>query len=74
MRCRHRVDDLGPQDHRGDLAGVPATLVPLRDDDVDAGRNVVTGVLDGTGQRGDGDAVAVRLRDDVIGRGPARWR
>ena len=33
---------------------------------------MVTGVLDGTGQRGDGDAVAVRLRDDVIGRGAQR--
>jgi len=38
------VDDLGDEHHRADLARVAARLVPLGDDDVDAGLDVALGV------------------------------
>ncbi len=63
-----RVDHLGDQHHAGDLAGVPARLVALRDHDVDAAGHVPGRVLGLAGQRGDRDAVIVRGRDHVVGR------
>ena len=62
---RHRVDDLGDQHHRADLAGVPAGLVTLGDHEVDAGGDVTHGVRRLAGQRGDLDALLVRSRDHV---------
>ena len=52
-RRRHRVDHLGPQHHRADLAGVAAALGALRDDDVDARRLVLQRLVGAAAQRGD---------------------
>ncbi len=65
-----RVDDLRDQHHAADLAGVPARLVALGDDDVDPARDLVTGVLRLPRQRRHQDAALVGACDDV-GRGRA---
>ncbi len=66
QRC-HRVDHLGPQHDRAHVAGVAPALGALADDDVDAGRLVVQGVLDRAGQRGHEHPVVVHLGDHVVG-------
>ena len=64
-----RVDDFGHQHHRGDLAGVPAGLVALRDDDVDAVVDMSSRMFGRTGQRRHRHPGRVRLVDDVVRRG-----
>ena len=51
------LDHLGNQHHGGDLTAVAAGLGALRDDEVDAARDLLDRVLIGADQRGDGDAV-----------------
>ena len=71
-RRRDRVDHLGNEHHRGDLAGVPAGFVTLRDDDVDAVVDVPLRVHRLARERGDLHAVLVRAIDDVLRRRPER--
>ena len=73
-RGRDRVDDLGDEHHRRDLAGVAAGLVALGDDHVDAVVHVALRVLGLAGERGDLHAVLVRLVDHVLGRRAERVR
>ena len=65
----HGVDDLGDEHHRADLAGVPAGLGTLRDDQVDAGRLVTLGVLWPPGQSADQPALLLDPVDQEL-----RWR
>ena len=67
-----RVDDLGHEDHRGDLAAVAAGLRALGDDDVDALGDLPLGVLLRPHQRADDHAGVVRGLDDVGRRRPER--
>ena len=48
-----RVDDLGDQHHRPDLAGVTTGFGPLCDHQIDAGRDMAFGMLGLAGQRAD---------------------
>ena len=70
----HGVNDLGYQDHGGDLAGVPARLVALGDHDVHAVGDLPAGVLRLPGQRGHQHAALVRAGDDVGRRRAERVR
>ena len=63
-----RVNDFRHSTIDADLAGVPARLVALGDDDVDAVVDVALGVLGAARQRGDRDTGLVRLVDDVLRR------
>ena len=67
-----RVDHLGDQHHRRDLAAVPAGLGALRDEDVDAVRDVVLRVADAPDERADVDAVLVGRVDRVLRHRPER--
>ena len=58
-------DDFGDEDHGGDFAGVPAGLVALGDDDVDAFVEVAAGVFGFACEGGDVDVVFVGASDDV---------
>ena len=62
---RHRVDDLGPQHHAADLAGVAAALGALGDDEVDAGLLVAQGLV---------APCRTARRPGARARGPARSR
>ena len=68
------VDDLRYQHHAGDLPGMSARLIALGDDDVHAGRHVMTGVPGLPGQRRHQHAPLVGARDDVGRRGAERVR
>ena len=59
---RDRVDDLGDEHHRRDLAGVAAGLGALGDDDVDALLDLLARLLGAADERGDLHAVLVRVR------------
>jgi len=72
-RQRHRqrqrpASTTSDQHHAGDLPGVAAGLVTLRDDSVDAPSHVPGGVLGAVGQRGDRDATVMRAGDHVVRR------
>ena len=69
---RDRVDDLRDEDHRGDLARVPARLVALRHHDVDTVVDVALRVHRLARERRDLHAVLVRAIDDVLRRRPER--
>ena len=60
-----RVDHLGDEHHRGDLAAVAAGLGALRDEHVDALHHLALGVRLRADERADEDAVLVRLLGDV---------
>ena len=62
------VDDLRPQHHRADLAGVSTCFMALRDDDVDAVLHMTQRVFRRTGKRSDRHTGRVDLVDDVLGR------
>jgi hypothetical protein len=67
-----RVDDLRPQDHRADVAGVPAGFRTLGDDDVHAVGGMALSMFGRAGQRSHRHPGRVRLVDDVIRRGAQR--
>ncbi len=62
------VDDLGYEHHRRDVAAVPAGFGALRDEHVDADRDLTFRVRLGADERADQEAVLVGKIDDV-GRG-----
>ena len=67
-----RVDDLGDEHHRRDVAAVAAGLGALGDDDVDALRDLPLRVLAAADERADEQPVLVRVVDDVRRRRPER--
>jgi len=71
-RRLHGLHHLRHEDHGGDLARVAARLRALRDNDVDAGRDLTARVLGRADQRGDQQSPLVRGLDDVRRRRPER--
>ena len=62
------LDDLWPQDEAADLAGVPATFVALRDDEVDAGCLVLEGLVRTPAQSRNQAASIVDFLDHIVRR------
>ena len=63
---RHRPDSFnhfGNEDHRRDFSRVPAGLRALRDDDIDAGRDLRLRLMGAADERRDEDAGSMRLVD-----------